>query len=179
MHMVRAGLRQGHTRESYKTVAGKIDWFAYMMMQEGEVEVICKGCHLTWSKYGKKRSPPAPCLECGVETRATSRLCSESCGHERRMKTDAGYAKDFWLGRFYRERDDFYYESCQCEPSCPKESFSFVWDGEWEVCATLPACQLRTLAGRLPGMLHYTESKYDGTPHRPVEAASEHGAGPE
>ena len=150
-----------------------------MMMQEGEVEVICKGCHLAWSKYGKKRSPPAPCLGCGVETRAPSGLCSKSCGHEHRMKTDAGYAKKFWLGRYFQERDGFYYESCQCEPTCPKESYSFVLDGDWEACSSLPACQLRTLAGRMPGMLFHTESEYDGTPLRPVEGVSGQEAGPE
>lgn len=168
-----------HTRESYKTTTGKIDWFAYMMMQEGEVEVICKGCHLAWSQYGKKRSPQAQCLECGTPTRAPSRLCSKTCGHERRMRTDADYAKRFWLGRYFQESASFDYESCQCEPTCPKESYSFVLNGDWEACSSLPACQLRTLAGLLPGMLFHTESEYDGTPLRPVEEAPEHEAGPE
>lgn len=152
-----------HIKSSYKTAAGEIDWFAYMSMFDDEVVVICRPCHVTWEKRGKKRVPARPCVGCGALTSAPSGACSKKCAHEHRMRADPDYREEQILLRFWSRKDTILDDRpCTCSPMCDYAMYALVVDGETLASGAGPReCQIMELAQDFPGWLYWSNDGYE------------------
>lgn len=59
----------------YKNEDGSPDWEAYLNAPETDLAIICKGCHIVWTRDGEKRGTPETTCACGEFKRSYYPTC--------------------------------------------------------------------------------------------------------
>ncbi len=84
-----------HRQDAYKNPDGTTDWAAYLAMKDDEVDVICKPCHLTWTRKGlKPTDADTTCPACGRAKRRTYSVCW-TCRFKKGIRTRDEEIQDF------------------------------------------------------------------------------------